>query len=274
MANKRKRGGYGFSVNLTGPGTVFTIGIIALSIGMGVLFARGPAPKVILSDPGETGDIEIVEETPDPAQKGLQLKTLKFKECSAITAVSMQLDITGSMGSYLNDLKSAVLTFTNPLHDESVIGIQAYNEYNSRVIVVPISYNKDVKDYIPPRVNSLIADGGTPSYDALIFSGELLAEAIPQFPDREFNYIFFSDGNPNVGPSTEADIASAAQTIKDQGVTVYAIGLGQVRPNIINAIASSPDKAVIVQSSKDLERVYKEIAKRICDSQSTPTPAQ
>jgi hypothetical protein len=46
---------------------------------MGLLFTRGVTPKSTLTDPGETGDIEVVEETPIPGQKGLQLKTIKFK---------------------------------------------------------------------------------------------------------------------------------------------------------------------------------------------------
>lgn len=273
MANKRskRRGGYGFSFNLTGPGTFFTLGIIAVVVGMGVLMTRGVVPKQSLSDPPQTGGLEIIEETPAPDEKGLQLRTIKFRECQAVTAVSLQLDITGSMASYMNDLKEAVLTFTDPLSDESVIGIQAYNSGNSRVIVVPIDLYANVKSQIRPRVLSLNAGGNTPSYDALIFSGELLAEAQTRFPDRQFNFIFFSDGNPNVGPSTPADIAAAAQTIKDLGVTVYAIGLGGVNPQIINVVASDPSKAVIVANSSELERVYKEIAQRICQSQVTPT---
>lgn len=272
VAKSRRRNALGFGVNLTGPGTVFTLGFIALAIGMGLLLTRGVTPRSVLSDPGETGDIELVVEPPDPDQKGLQLKTLKFRQCAAITAVTLQIDITGSMGPYINDLKSAVLAFTDPLSDESVLGIQAYNATNSRVIVVPVGLYRDIKDFVRPRILSLTTDGGTPSYDALIFSGEILAEAIPRFPDRKFNFIFFSDGDPNVGPSTEADIAAAAQTIKDQGVTVYAIGLGNVKANIIRAVASDPSKAIIVRNSKELEAVYKQIAQRICQSQATPTP--
>lgn len=274
MARNRRRGGYGFSVNLTGPGTFFTLGMIAIVIGLGLLLTRGVTPRGALSDPGETGELEIIREETPSDQKGLQLRALKFKECAATAAVTMQLDITGSMGPYINDLKRAVLSFTDPLSDESVIGIQAYSSSNPYVVVVPVSLYKDVKDFVRPRILSLQTGGGTPSYDALIFSGQILQDALPRFPDRQFNFIFFSDGNPNVGPSTDADIARAAQTIKDQGVTVWAIGLGGVNPNVIRVVASDPDKAVIVTRSQDLERVYKEIAQKICNSQVSPTPSQ
>lgn len=273
MANNRRRGGWGFTPSLTGPGTVFTLAFISLAIGMGVLLSRGITPSNVLTEPDDKDvEVEIVPETPIPGQKGLQLKTIKFRECAATTAVTMQLDITGSMGGYMNDLKRAVLSFTDKLSDQSVIGIQAYNSLNSRVVVVPVSYYGDIKSLLRSRVLSLSADGNTPTYDALIFSGEVLKEAIPRFPDRKFNFIFFSDGNPNEGPSTPADIAQAAQTIKDQGVTVYSVGLGGVNPEIIRVVASSPDKAVIARRSADLERIYGEIQQKICQSQLSPTP--
>ena len=73
MAN-RKRGGFGFSPSLTGPGTIFTLAFIALSVGMGLLFSRGVAPKSTLTDPGDNNaEVELIMETPIPGQKGLQL---------------------------------------------------------------------------------------------------------------------------------------------------------------------------------------------------------
>ena len=273
MAN-RKRGGFGFSPSLTGPGTIFTLAFIALSVGMGLLFSRGVAPKSTLTDPGDNNaEVELIMETPIPGQKGLQLKTLKFKECSATTAVSMQLDITGSLGPYIEDLKKAVLAFTDPLSDDSILGIQSYNSGSPRTVVIPIESYKLIKDQVKPAVMALRAGGSTPSYDAILFSGELLKEAQTKFPDRKFNYIFFSDGNPNVGPSTEADLAAASKTIKDLGITVYAVGLGNINASMIQAIASSPDTAVITSNSKELERIYKEIAQKICNQASSPTPA-
>lgn len=266
MANNKKRGGYG--LNLTSGGTPFLIGFIALAIGFGVLFARGITPSSTLTDPGpQSGGYEMIPETPVPGQKGLQLKTLKFKECSQTAAVDMQLDITGSMGGTIGDLKNAVFTFTDGLSDSSIIGIQAYNSITPQLEVIPVSLYKDVKNQIHPAVNALQAEGSTPSYDAITFSQQIIQAAIQKYPGKKFSYIFFSDGNPNSGPDTPADIAQASQGIKNLGVTVYAIGLGSnggINQDVLNAVASSPDEVYLAPTSDKLADIYKQIASRLC----------
>lgn len=302
MANKRKRGGFGFSVNLTGPGTVFTLGIIALSIGMGVLFARGPAPKAILSDPGETGDIEIVEETPDPAQKGLQLKTLKFKECASTVTIDLLLDKSTSMDEFtpsgitkLSRLIEAVLELAGNANDESIIGVQSFTT-GSITNDVPISYYKDIKSTFASTIRSIQTLNATPTHDALAFSYNILKEAIPRFPpDRKFNFIFISDGAPcpgigcpqNITPNTPDQdprlyTPNPAAQIKELGVIVYSIGIFSqkdraqvfVLEDLLKSIATSPDHYYAANSGDDVKRLLKEISNRICQSQVTPTPTQ
>lgn len=303
MANdRRRRGGYGFGVNLTGPGTVITLGFIALAIGMGVLLSRGITPKHILTDPGETdAELEVEEDTTLGGQKGLQLKTIKFKECASTVTVDFMLDKSSSMGRYtpsgvtkLARLKDAVNSFLEKANDTSVVGIQSfYSTPNGLVPVitndVPISYYKDVKGLIPSVLASYSAIGATPTHGALTYAYNVLKDGLPKFPDREFNFIFISDGAPCPGidcpTAGGADqdprlfTPNPADEIKKLGVTVYTLGIYEAGQRnlpfleeLLKSIATSPDHYYAATTADDTKRLLSQISTRICNSSVSPTP--
>lgn len=250
---------------LRGSATLILL-ILVVIIGS-VLLAGGLFPNEKNKLPSGNAGEFIVDTTgsqQNPSQNALQLQTLKFKACTQTANTTMQLDITGSMSNAIDDLKNAVFSFTDSLSNDSIIGIQAYSSINARQEVVPVGYYKDVKSQIRPNVGALTAGGSTPSYDALNYSREVLEAAKTKYPDKQFTFIFFSDGRPNVGPSTTDDIKQAAQGIKDLGVTVYSIGFGGINKEVLEAVASSPDKAFYTNNSDDLPGIYKQIAIKLC----------
>ncbi len=286
MAN-RKHGGFGFSPSLTGPGTIFTLAFIALSVGMGLLFSRGVAPKSTLTDlPDSDTEVELVIETPIPGQKGLQLKTLKFKECGSSVTIDLMLDTSGSMGdrtpsgqTKISRLREAVGELISNAKDTSIIGIQAFSTGNIRE-EVPVSYFKDVKGMITGRINSLSPGSTTPTHDALAFSRDVLKTAIPKFPtDRKFNFIFVSDGQP-VPDSQDPRLftPNPADEIKALGVTVYTLGIfdsgQQSNPklsDLMKSIATSPDNYYAASNADETKKLLAQISNKICN-QETPSP--
>jgi hypothetical protein len=278
MAN-RKHGGFGFSPSLTGPGTIFTLAFIALSVGMGLLFSRGVAPKSTLTDlPDSDTEVELVIETPIPGQKGLQLKTLKFKECGSSVTIDLMLDTSGSMGdrtpsgqTKISRLREAVGELISNAKDTSIIGIQAFSTGNIRE-EVPVSYFKDVKGMITGRINSLSPGSTTPTHDALAFSRDVLKTAIPKFPtDRKFNFIFVSDGQP-VPDSQDPRLftPNPADEIKALGVTVYTLGIfdsgQQSNPklsDLMKSIATSPDNYYAASNADETKKLLAQISNRI-----------
>jgi hypothetical protein len=294
MANRR-RGGFGFSPSLTGPGTIFTIAFITLAAGMGLLFTRGVTPKSTLTDPGETGDIEVVEETPIPGQKGLQLKTIKFKECASTVTIDLLLDRSGSMGertpsgqTKISRLREAVGELIKNAQDMSIIGFQSFDTENVREDV-PISYYKDVKSIVPDKLNALTPGTGTPTYEALTLSYNSLKNAIPKFPkDRKFNFIFISDGAPCPGvgcvgnPGADQDPRkynpNPADEIKALGVNVYSLGIYSVNQQnpelegLLRSVASGPEYYFAASSGDDVKRLLTQISNKICNQATTPTP--
>ncbi len=81
MAKEKKRsaGGMGFGINLTGPGTVFTIAFIGIALGMGILMSRGVTPRSTLSGLNDKNTYQIDTNQTEPQKSNLQLRTLKMK---------------------------------------------------------------------------------------------------------------------------------------------------------------------------------------------------
>lgn len=53
------------------------------------------------------------------------------------------------------------------------------------------------------------------------------------------------------------------QELKDQGITIYTIGLGRANPEFLEALATGPDQAYYAPTSDDLQAIFQKIAKQI-----------
>ena len=302
--NNRRRGGGGFGINLTGPGTIFTLAFIGLAVGMGVLLSRGVTPRSTLSDPGETGDLEIVKETPGINRNNLQLKTIKFRECASKVAVGLLVDRSGSMrGAKIDNLKSALTTFTQSLSDQSVIGLSSFSSNDDGAVVVqedvPFSRYKDAKSSMPEAIQNLRAAGATNTRSAFLFERDKILAAQTTFPNQKFALIFLSDGIPETNPR---DCASGRQyqtptnlrcfansqdptqspdvskEIKDKGIKIYTIALyvpGDPQDEyflpdmrtMMGKIATEPTLSTYyeIPDPTQLKQIYKDISHKICN---------
>ena len=269
-----------------------TILLLFVVIILGIFLSGGISPKFAPADQGEGA---ILDESTLPGknpEESLQLKTFKFKECKSNMTVSLMLDHTGSMAdktptgeSKLQRLKEAILTLLGKMNDESVVGIQSFHtpSPNTNVIreEVPISYFKDVKGIVADKINALNANGATPTHDALVFSRNVLQEAIPRFTGRTFNFIFISDGAPCPGigcPNTAGPNQdprgynpNPADQIRALGVNVYALAIydkGQSGdPNLaglMRSIASKPENYFAAETADDTTRLLSAITEKIC----------
>jgi hypothetical protein len=195
---------------------------------------------------------EVINDPPGAGYDNLQLQTIRFKQCASQVTIDLLLDVSGSMDfptetnvSKISRLKEAVSNLTNKMGDSSIIGIQTFRGIGeidlqaSLTDLVPISYYSDVKNTLLSKINSIFANGSTPTHDALAFSFDKLEEAQSKFPDRKFNFILISDGAPCPGvgcPDHPASLAgnnqdpreftpNPANQIKDLGINVYTIGI-------------------------------------------------
>jgi len=252
------------------------LAFILLAVGAAVLLTRGVLPKSTLSDPGETGDIEVIVEEPSAeGDKGLQLRTIKFKECSQTSATVMMLDRSGSMGNpptKMASLKEAALSYTSNLSDESIIGIHSFDTI-ARVEEVKVSRYGDVKAEVAAKISALTPRDATPTRDALFFSKTILEKAVTDYPDKQFSYIFVSDGRPVDGSGKDPNSQypnitspNPADEIKALGVTVYTIAIGaDAFPDVMRTIATGPETMFSTPTGAELKDIYKKIATRQCN---------
>lgn len=286
MANNNRRGGYGFSYSprsLTGPGTIFTLGFIALAIGFGIMLSKGIAPQPMLSDVDPTEEYEMIPLTPDPSQKGLQLKTVKFKSCASSVTIDLMLDRSGSMSEItptgqqkLQRLKEAVNALVEGSNDNTIIGIQSFDS-TSITNDVPVGLYKDIKSQIPAALEKMEPGGKTPTHDALLFSYNILKDEVPKYPNRKFNFIFISDGQPVPNeqdpflPIHNPNPVTQIKALKD--VTVYTVGIfsaNQTNPalaSLLKNIATSPAHYFASATGDDVKILLKQISTKICNEQ-------
>ncbi len=240
----------------------------------------------------------------------LQLNTLKFKyitptvtpppaplptatpvpqiPCKNTLTINLLLDISDSMNrltpsnvTKISRLKEAVLAITQDLSDNSIVGIQAFNTTiindpnPARRDVIPISYYGSIKGLIPTKVSALIASSTTPTRDALVFSYNKLAEALPLFPGRKFNFILISDGKPVPSsqdprfftPNPADQIKSSAGIEKVYTVGVYDTAQtgNPELSNLLKSIASSPSNYYEAQSADQIQSLLAAIKTNICN---------
>lgn len=270
MGKRNRRGLALFS--LTSSGNSFVLTFILLVIISSFLLVRGFFPKSTLTDPRDNAQYELGDQEQNDSATGLQLRTLKLKQCQNAAAVDMLLDRSGSMqGNKLKQLKEAANGFVTNLTDDSIIGIQSFSSSSQLELQladnVPISPYGSVKPLVASAINGLNAGGGTPTKSALEFSRQKLAEAIPKYPGKNFVLIFVSDGQPT--PQDQNPITNPpnpADGIKSLGVTIYTIAIGaDSLNNVMSGIASGPDTMFNAPTGTELKGIYDKIATRLCN---------
>ena len=269
------------NLNFLNRGSItFKIIISVILIGS-VMFLGGIFPKNQITPRPEGGGFFIpVDDDKKTQEDALQLKTLKFKQCGETAAVNMMLDRSGSMKDPAPDgerkidkLKTATLSFVQNLSDDSVIGLQSFDSY-SITSDVPISIYKDVKPQVDAKIKALQPGGQTPTSNALKFSLEQIRLGVQKYPGRKFAFIFVSDGQPvpeTQDPRLPQNAPDPSGEIKKLGVTIYSIGIldktqitqGTMK-DLLDAIASSPDKSFIAPDGSQLTEIYNQIRFQLC----------
>lgn len=175
--------------------------------------------------------------------------------------IVLVLDVSGSMnesfgqqGNRLSALKTAVQSFIDKVaknaketgtdHQISIvkfagkasnnIGNETYEEetfgglqtYNHSQIVTELTSVKTGAENLKTQVSALIAGGATQADYGMEYAETVLKNARQ---DSEKVVIMFTDGEPTSGRDYEASVAhdavNTAKELKDDGVTVYTIGI-------------------------------------------------
>ncbi|MHB8872212.1 MAG: vWA domain-containing protein [Myxococcaceae bacterium] len=137
--------------------------------------------------------------------------------------LALVIDRSGSMNGYkLERAKAAARQLVSELADDDRLSIV---HFGSDVRVMPGAYaNAENKARMIRYVNNIWDVGGTDIGGGLRAGKVQLAAAMESF--KVNRVILLSDGQPTVGITSSRGLTSVAQSIRDAGVSVSAIGVG------------------------------------------------
>lgn len=129
-------------------------------------------------------------------------------------------DVSGSMsGDPMNQLKDALVISSQYINENNSIGLVSYS--SDVYINLPIGkFDLNQRSYFVGAVDSLMANGNTASYDALLVAVDMIEKELKNNPDATPMIFLLSDGETNVGNS----LNSCVPILQYYSIPVYTIG--------------------------------------------------
>jgi len=149
-------------------------------------------------------------------ENGTPQKITHFAAEEAPLEIVVAMDISGSMGIAIEDLKAAVRQFVLKLKPVDQVTLVAFNE---EMFVLTQRENDPAK--LTAAVDRLTTWGGTTLYDAIIRSNELLSRQ-----QGRRSLIVFSDGEDQ---SSQATFAVVDRALRGSDATLFMVALGRGR---------------------------------------------
>lgn len=209
---------------------------------------------------------------------------LGTKICEKPTDLVLLIDRSGSMTSLgtnppepLTSVKIAAVSFIDELSTNDRVAVISFATNQKKPIELELTDDfSKVKD----SINSILIEKGGVQYTNIaeaLRAGFVELESARASEDHNKVLILLTDGIANypkdpVGKSESDDIKYAedlsikeAMQIKNNGVSIYTIGLGQsINESFLKQIASKEDNYYFSPSTKDLSEIYKNISSSIC----------
>lgn len=209
---------------------------------------------------------EVVFTWPRPIAKTL-------RSCDVPTDAVIAIDLSGSMN---NDAPNPPQPITAVLNAAGTFASQF--RAADQLAVVTFASNAALReqltrgaDRVVPAIRRLTIDpaeeaGSTNTADALSVALRELESARHSTEARKV-VVLLTDGLATApDPNPEAAALAAATALKDAGVEVYTIGLGnEVNMTFLRQVADEPAQAYQAVSTADLTRIYSEITTSICE---------
>ncbi len=200
-----------------------------------------------------------------------------LRSCEVPTDVVLAIDLSGSMNNDggvppepISSVITAAESFVKRLKDHDQSSLVTYA--TQAVLVEPLSRETD-------RIASVVANltispkeeqGSTNTGDAIKIMREEMLSDRHDVNARKVA-VLLTDGLANApDENPEVYAQNEAHKLKALGVDVFTIGLGaSVNADFLKAIASSPSRYYNALSSEDIDDIYTEITKALCEDGAT-----
>jgi Ca-activated chloride channel homolog len=185
-------------------------------------------------------------------EDGKPQQILHFADEAAPLEIVVAMDISGSMGAAIDDLKDAVRQFISRLKPTDLVTLVAFNQ---EMFVLTQRESDQAK--LSAAIDRLTAWGGTMLYDVIIQSLDLLSRQ----PGRR-SLVVFSDGEDQSSQATFAVVDRAVRA-SDAGLFMVALGRGREQATLretLEALAEpSGGRALFAEKSDELGSAFAEL---------------
>lgn len=214
---------------------------------------------------------DIVFTWPNPIAKTV-------KSCVIPTDVVLAIDLSGSMNNDGDNPPQPVTRaleaagkFVEELNTKDQVGVVTFATKAEEITSLTSSHEQIAEAVRGLSINPKEEAGFTNTVDALKLSSSIL-NSNSHNGDARRVLVLLTDGLPTAeGDSdvvTEAE--QTAQSINENGVEIYAIGLGSgVDQDFIRNIASARTNAYFAPTGEDLNSIYTKITSSLCEAGPT-----
>lgn len=186
------------------------------------------------------------------SEDGKPQKILHFANEYAPLEIVIAVDISGSMGGALEDLKAAVRQFIAKLRLNDQVTLVAFNQE-----MFVLAQRESAHDKLLAAVDRLTTWGGTTLYDVILRSLELLSRQ-----EGRRSLVVFSDGDDQ---SSQASFATVDRALRGSDATLFMVALGRGREQAnlretAEALAEpSGGRAIFADKPSDLNDAFAQL---------------
>jgi Ca-activated chloride channel family protein len=189
-------------------------------------------------------------------EDGKPQKILHFAAEDAPLEIVIAVDISGSMGMAIEELKRAVRQFVSKLKPSDQVTLIAFNEE-----MFVLAQRESDRAKLLDAIDRLTVWGGTTLYDVIIRSLEMLSRQ----PGRR-SLIVFSDGEDQ---SSQASFAVVDRALRSSDATLFMVALGRGRDvadlrETVQALAEpTGGRGLFADKPSDLDDAFAEVLEEL-----------
>lgn len=173
--------------------------------------------------------------------------------------LAVVLDRSGSMsGAKIEKARQAACVALDQLGADDYFSLVVYDN-NADVVIAPTKVrDEDQRTTLKSRIERIQPGGSTALYDGV----KLGSRQVRDHLDKEFvnRVILLSDGIANVGPSSTNDLVRLGRDLREDGMSVSTIGLGDdYNEDLMTALAESSNaNYYYVKDAEKLPGIFSE----------------
>ncbi|OGI91789.1 MAG: hypothetical protein A2843_00940 [Candidatus Wildermuthbacteria bacterium RIFCSPHIGHO2_01_FULL_48_27b] len=204
----------------------------------------------------------------------------KIKEsiCGFPVDVALVIDRSGSMDDLgvnppqpLTDVKNTALYFINRLGRNDRYSLVSFANEASQPVDIPLGADAGMMQQAVNNISIATTSVQNTNIGAGILAARTELNSIRHRKEADKALVLLTDGVPTlpvqagVGNYPETYALESARLARQDGISVYTIGLGKdVNINLLKMLATTTTETYFAPSTKELSGIYNQIATKIC----------